>query len=77
MLGPLRQVRIADRGEDRVMAEELLDFVESDAGFDQMGCIAVAKRMGRDLFLKPQASTTLCKVTWTPPGFRNPKIWTA
>ena len=49
------------------MAEELLHLDQIDAGLDQVRCIAVAQRVGRDLFFRPQAATTFCKVVCTPP----------
>ena len=67
MLGLVGQVGIAGGGEYRVMAENLLDFEQVDAGFDQVGCIAVAQTVRGDLFFRPQASTTLCRVVCTPP----------
>jgi hypothetical protein len=33
-----------------VMAEELLDLDQIDAGLDQVSCITVAQAVGRDLF---------------------------
>jgi hypothetical protein len=41
MLGQIRQMRVANRREDRVMAENLLDLNEVDAGLDQVSGIAV------------------------------------
>jgi hypothetical protein len=32
------------------MAEEFLDLDQIDSGLDQVGCIAVAQAVGRDLF---------------------------
>lgn len=54
MLGLVGEMRIASGGEDGVVAEEFLDFDQIDTGLDQVGCIAVAQRMGRDLFFRPQ-----------------------
>lgn len=51
VLGLIRQVRIADGGQDRVMTENLLYLDQVDAGFDQVGGIAVAKTVRGDLFL--------------------------
>ncbi len=51
MLGLVGQVGIAGGGENRVMTENLLHLDQVDAGFDQVGCIAVAQAVGRDLFL--------------------------
>lgn len=54
MLGLVGEVRVSRHGENRVVAEKLLHFDQIDAGLDQVGCIAVAQRMGRDLFFSPQ-----------------------
>ena len=42
MLGLVGQVGIANRGENRVMAEKLLYLDQIDTGLDQVGGIAVA-----------------------------------
>ena len=42
MLGLVGQVRVADGGENGVMAEDLLDFDQVDAGFDQVCGIGVS-----------------------------------
>ena len=68
MLGLVGQVGIAGGGEDGVVTEDLLDFDQVDAGFDQVGCIAVAQTVRGDLFFRPQDSVTLCNVVCTPPG---------
>ena len=68
MLGLVGQVGVTDRGENGVMAEELLYLDQIDADLDQVGGIGVSKRVGRDLFFRPQDSTTLCKVVCTPPA---------
>jgi len=67
MLGLVSQMGIAGGGENGVMAEELLHLDQIDAGLNQVGCIAVAQAVRRDLFFRPQASTTLCRVVCTPP----------
>ena len=67
MLGLVSQMRIADGGENGVMAEELLHLDQIDAGLDQVRCVAVSQRVWRDLFFRPQAPTTLCRVVCTPP----------
>ncbi len=51
-----------------MMAEELLDLDQIDTRFDQMRGIAMPQAVRRDLFFRPQASTTLCKAVCTPPG---------
>ena len=50
MLGLVGEVGVAGGGEDAVVAEELLDFDQIDAGLDEMGGIAVTQAVGRDLF---------------------------
>src|ERR1035437_5266124 len=67
MLGLVSQMGIAGGGENGVMAEELLHLDQIDAGLDQVSGIAVAQRVRRDLFFRPQASTTLCRVLRRPP----------
>ena len=71
MLGLVSQMSIAGGGENRVMAEELLYLNQIDTGLDQVGGITVAQAVGRDLFFRPQASTTLCRVFCTPPRSRD------
>ena len=68
MLGLVGQMRVANGGENGVVAEELLYLDQIDAGLDQVGGIGMSKRVGRDLFFRPQDSTTLCRVVCTPPG---------
>lgn len=43
IMGVAAQVGVAGRGQDRVVAENLLDFEQIDAGFDQVGRVAVAQ----------------------------------
>ena len=71
MLGLVRQVRIAGGGENGVMAEEFLHLDQIDTGLDQVSGIAVPQAMGRNLFFRPQASTTLCRAICTPPRSRG------
>ena len=71
MLGLIGQVGIAYRGEYRMMAEEFLYFDQVDTRFDQVCGIAVAQAVGGDLFFRPQAAITLCRVTCTPPRSRG------
>ena len=66
MLGLVGQVGEADGGENRVMAEVFLHLDQIDAGLDQVSGVGVATVRG-DLFFRPQASTTLCRVVCTPP----------
>ncbi len=54
----IRQMGVADRREDRVMAENALHLGQFDAGLDQVSGIGVAKAVRRNLFFKPQDSTT-------------------
>ena len=58
MLGLIRQMSVAGRREDRVMAEILLDFEEINAGLDQVCGIAVSKAVRRNVFFRPHDSTT-------------------
>ena len=62
MLGLVGQVGVTGGGENGVVAEEFLHLDQIDAGLDQMSCIAMSKRVGRDLFFRPQVATTLCSV---------------
>lgn len=52
------QMGVSRRGEDRVVAEDLLDFEEIDAGFDQVRGVAVPQAVGGDLFFRPQSRAT-------------------
>lgn len=52
------QVGIFGGSQDGVMAEDFLDFEQVDAGFDQVGGIAVAQTVGGNLFFIPQSATT-------------------
>ena len=67
MLGLVGQMGIAGGGKNGVMAEELLYLDQIDAGLDQVRCIAMPQRVRRDLFFRPQAPTTLCRLVCTPP----------
>ena len=58
MLGLIRQMGVPDRRENRVMAENFLDLDEVDAGLDQVRGIGVAQAVRRNLFFRPQDSTT-------------------
>ena len=58
LVGVAGQVGVAGRGENRVMTQNLLHFKQVNPGFDQVGCIAVAKTVGCDLFFSPQAMAT-------------------
>ena len=51
-------VGVARGGENGVMTQNLLHFQQVDPGLDQVGCIAVAKTVGRDLFFSPQSMAT-------------------
>jgi len=53
MLGLVRQVSIAGRGEDGVMAEELLHLDQTDASLDQVSRVAMAQAVWRDVFFRP------------------------
>ena len=67
MLGLVGEVGIAGGGENGVVTEDLLYLDQIDTGFDQVGCIAVAQAVRGDVFFRPQAAMTLCKVVCTPP----------
>lgn len=67
MFGLVSQVGIANGGENRVVAEEFLHLDQIDAGFDQVCGIGVPKAVGADLFFRPQARHTRCRVFCTPP----------
>ena len=56
------QMGISGCGQDGTMAEDLLNFDQIDAGFDQMGRIAVAQTSRSNLFFIPQSATTVLKV---------------
>lgn len=58
MPGLIRQMRIANRSENRVMPENLLDLDELDAGLDQVSGIGMAQAMWGNLFFRLQDSTT-------------------
>ena len=58
MLGLVRQMGIASGGQNGVVAEEFLYLDQIDTGLDQVGSIAMAQAVGRNLFFRPQATTT-------------------
>ena len=58
MLDLIGQMGIAGGGEDGVVTEVFLHLDQIDTGLDQVGGIAVPQAVGRDLFLRPQATTT-------------------
>ena len=62
MLGLVGQMGVAGGGENRVVAEELLHLDQINTGLDQVGCVRVAKAVWGDLFFRPQAPTTRCRV---------------
>ena len=68
MLGLVGQMGIANGRENGRMAEDLLHLEQVDAGFDQVRSVGVAQTVRGDLFFRPQASITLCKVVCTPPA---------
>lgn len=49
------EVGVSGGSQDGAMAEDLLNFEQVDACFDQMGCVAMAQAVGCDLFLSPQS----------------------
>ena len=58
MLGVIRQMGVANRRENRVMAENSLNLGELNAGLDQMRGIGVTQTVWRNVFFTPQDSTT-------------------
>ena len=56
------QVGISGSGQYTAMAEDLLHFEYVDTRFDQVGRIAVSKRVRGNLFFIPQSFTTLRRV---------------
>ena len=52
------KVGVAGGGENGVVAQNLLHLQQVNAGLDQVGCIAVAKAVGGDLFFSPQETAT-------------------
>lgn len=50
-VGVAGEMRVPRRGQNRVVAEDLLDFQQIDAVFDQVCGIAVAQAVRGDLFL--------------------------
>ena len=67
MLGLVRQVGVAGGGEYRVMAKVFLHLDQINAGFDQVRGIGMAQAVGAELFFRPQARHTRCRVFCTPP----------
>lgn len=67
MLGLVSQMGVTGGGENGVMAEKLLYLDQIDASLDQVGGVAMSKRVRRNLFFRPQDTTTLCSVVCTPP----------
>ena len=61
------QMRVSARGQDTPVAKNLLNLKQINTSFYQMSGITVAQAMWGNLFFIPQASTTLCMVTCTPP----------
>ena len=61
------QMGVANGRQNRAVAEDVADLGQIGARLDQMGGIAVAQTMGRNLFLSPQSATTRRKVVCTPP----------
>ena len=58
MLGLVRQVGVSRGGQNRVVSEDFLYLDQIDAGFDQVGRIAMAQAVRADVFFRPQARTT-------------------
>jgi hypothetical protein len=49
---------VAAGGQDAVVAQDLLHLQQVDTGLDQVGGIAVAQAVRRDVFFKPQPTAT-------------------
>ena len=58
MLALFGEVGVADGGEDGLVSEYLLDFDQVDAGFYQVGSIAVAQAVWCNSFFKRQSRQT-------------------
>ena len=71
------EVRITRRRENRMVAEDLLDFEEIDALFDQVRGVAVAQAVRGDLFFNPHSVATWRKVLCTPPRSSGEVAWAA
>ena len=56
------EMGVAQGGEDRLVAEDLLYFQQVNTRFDQMGGVAMAQAVWGNSFLKPQSWMTWCKV---------------
>jgi hypothetical protein len=61
------QMGIAGGGQDRAMAEDLLNGQQIDAGFEQVRGVAMAQAVRGDLFFIRQSLITRLRVFWTPP----------
>jgi len=68
VLGLVCQMGVTGRSENRMVTEKLLYLDQIDAGFHEMGGVAMPQAMRRNVFFNPQASTTLCRAFCTPPG---------
>ena len=58
MLGLVSQMGIAGGGENGVMAEEFLYLDQIDTSLDQVSGITMPKAVWRNVFFRPQDSTT-------------------
>lgn len=67
MPGATGKMGISNSAENAGMAENLLDFQQVYAGFQQVSGIAVTQAMRGNLFLKPQSLATFLNVVCTPP----------
>ena len=67
MLGMVGKMGVSDGGKNAGMAENLLDFQQCYAGFQQVRGIAVTQAVRRNLFLKPHSLATFLNVICTPP----------
>ena len=67
MLSAAGKMGISGGGENAGMAENLLDFQQIYAGFQQVSGIAVTQAVRGNLFLKPHSLATFLNVVCTPP----------
>ena len=58
MLGLIRQMGVANRRENRVMPENSLHLGEVDTGLYQVSGIGMTQAVWRNVFFRPQDSTT-------------------
>jgi hypothetical protein len=67
------EMGITGGGQNAVMAEDFLDFEQVDAGFDQMGCIAVPKAVRGAIFFLDRTVPLPCAESSA--RRRDPRGW--